>query len=308
MQSQNKHTPGNERQLSRIINELYKNKNNSPAEHAACIFAAMTLKSMKKGSHPVINPRNYKNDVLPIPNMTLVNPSTKKHSGVRFSANNAAALDLFSVNKNYGSRYFIAVDELKRMKLDKYIKYEDKINIIKDHKSSICIVNAESLLKTPKNPRGPLGENDFKIYFPDFDKQIPNFERYAENKTGCLGTNTKDPQTFNAIKTQNEMDVKNSLLPKLSSEMIHLEYCRITKHKYTPRFSKEEHIADMIKLHNKNPWLLTEAIQQSGYIMDKSLNRIFGNAIITKAKEKTKQKQHEHTQSRNIVQARGRIL
>jgi hypothetical protein len=145
------------------------------------------------------------------------------------------------------------------------------------------------------------------MYFPDFDRQILNFELYAKDKTSSLDANTKDPQAFNAIKTQNEMDVKNSLFPKLNSEMIHLEYCRVTKQEYTPRFSKEEYITDIIKLQNKNPRLLAEAIQQSGYIINKSLNRIFGNEIIARNNERTKQGQREQTQSRSFVQARGRI-
>jgi hypothetical protein len=234
--------------------------------------------------------------------MTILDHSTGQYTGVRFNANCSIALDLFSVNKNIDSRNFISIEELERMKLCNYIKYEDRINIIaknqwvknKNHHNSISngltsihVVNTESLRKSAKNPRGVLNESDFNLYFPDFGKQTMNFINYS-NKLKKL------------IQKNNPINIdylKNSYLPKLSSEMANYQFCRLTGCEYTPKFTREAHLTDIIKLHSQNRELLKGAIKQSYMVADVSINHLLGNdktASIAKTNEqKQKAKVHE---------------
>jgi hypothetical protein len=150
-----------ESEITRIINTTYPAGNYSVIDNISSNLVMMTLKSFLNGKHPVLNRRDFNTDVLPVPNMTILDHRTGNYSGVRFNDNCSIALDLFSINKNIDSRNFISVEELKRMKLGDIVKSEDQICIIvknqwADNKSHhngaseglavIRVVNTESLL------------------------------------------------------------------------------------------------------------------------------------------------------------------
>jgi hypothetical protein len=151
----------------------------------------------------------------------------------------------------------------------------------------------ETFKRTNKYKAPILTEKEFNAYFPDFNNQSAMYEKMVSKNRVQLLDNSKKPEYQNIIK-QIQLDVSNSYLPKLSQEMFHAEYCRLTKKEYIPKFSKEEHLKDMIKLHKKNPDLLKEAIRQSGYIQDKSINRLFSQDMMTRTNQiTTQQNQNE---------------
>jgi hypothetical protein len=296
--------------LDNIITSLFKSNNYNVNEMATNNLVKMTLKSFQNGKHPVLNQRDYQVDILPVPNMTVLDTTIGKYVGIRFPTNSAMAIDLFSASKNINSRGFITVNELERMKLDKYIKYEDIINISIQNKytdkamahnkalgnsSVIRVVNIESLLKSEHNRRGHLTQKEFDMYFPDFKKQNYNYIQYSKKLVHQVSQNSKNIEEYNTIKKTINIDVKNSLLPKLTEEMIHSEYCRLIRKEYIPRFSKEDHLKDMINLHKKSPNLLKDAIQQSGYITDKSINRLFSNEMTARLNK------HIDLQHKNVL-------
>jgi hypothetical protein len=283
----------NEKALQEIIDKYSKTSNISQTEAASNSYILLALKAIQKGNHPILSEQDFSNNPVPIPNMTVYDRQTGKYTGVVFPMNTSAALDLHSINKKYNGRYFIPMDEIQRMKLDKYVKPQDQLfvciqnrytdknmshNNVFGNKSTIRLVNAESFL----HPKGPLTEKEFRAYFPDFEKQGLNFDHFSKKMTKQLEKNTSDETQFKKIKLNKTIDVKNSHLPKLTEEMFHYEYCRETKTAYTPKFSKEEHLEDMINLFKKNPELLKEAIQQSGYIADKYTHRLFDENMLAR--------------------------
>ena len=286
-----------EKTFSNIINSFVSNGNYSAQEMATNNLVKMTLMSLQKGTHPCVNPHDFKTDVIPVPNMTVFDNTSNQHTGIRFPANTTVMLDIFSRQKNLSSRNFVTLDELKRMKLDKYVKYEDTVNIpmhgkfidknLAQNKAfgtspSIRVVNVESLLKSKNNPRGALNEEMFKQYFPDFDKQKDMFNQYALKSVLQLKKNAENKEAFSTVTKQINIEKRNSHLPKMTEELFHMEYCRKTKQTYIPKFSRDEHIKDMVQLYKKSPNLLKDAVQQSGYISDRSLNQIFDKDMMAR--------------------------
>jgi hypothetical protein len=283
----------NDKEFDMLINAIYPPGNYNMADNAASDLVMMTLKAIQNGKHPVMNRRKFLTDVLPVPNMTVFNKKTERYTGVRFPANCSLALDLFSVVNNIDSRSFVTMEELKRMKLDSLVRNEDQINIvlkkhwIKDNVSSnnnphdlmsLRVINTESLLKTSKNSHRGLNRKDFDMYFPDFDKQIPNYLSFTEKFVKLLQQSTRN-KDYNNIKQQIAMDTNNSHLPELTAGLVRYEFSRIIKSEYIPHFSREDHQKTMIKLFRQNPELLKDAIMQSGHIVAKSIDRLFSNGI-----------------------------
>jgi hypothetical protein len=286
-----------DKEFDTLINSIYQPGNYSIMDNAASDLVMMTLKAIQNGNHPVINRRNFLTDVLPIPNMTIFDPKTGHYTGVRFPANVSIALDLFSIDKNIDSRSFITMKELKRMKLDSLVRHEDQISIVaKNHwikgqashngpsggLISLRVVNMESLLHTSGNNRRRLTEKDFDMYFPGFKDQIANYLSYTQKFIKLLQQNTGNIEGYNNVKQQITMDTGNSYLPELTAGMVQHMFCRLAKHEYVPQFSREEQQKAVLKLHKQNPELLKDAIRQCGHIVDKSLNRLFGNDISIK--------------------------
>jgi hypothetical protein len=301
-----------ENEITNILNTVYHAGNYSAIDNFSIDITTMTLKSFQSGKHPVINQRNFFVNVLPVPNMTIFNHSTGSYTGVRFNTHCSTALDLFSINKNFDTRSFITVEELKRMKLDGNIKHEDQISIIiknqwinnkNNHNSnsdgftSIRVVNIESFLKSVNNPNGCLDEKEFNMYFPDFGKQIIKYQNYSNKFIELMQDNVNRIGNSDYSNKQITIDTKNSYLPKLSAEMANYQFCRLTMHEYIPKFSKEDHLTDIINLHRKNHELLKTAITQSCHFADISINRLLDNKktdTITKiVEQKQKVKVHE---------------
>jgi hypothetical protein len=281
-----------ETEILKIMNSIYHAGNYSAIDNFSSDLTMMTLKSLQNGKHPVINYRNFITDILPIPNMTIFDHNTGNYTGVRFNANCSMALDLFSINRNFGSRSFISVEELKRMKLDGNIKHEDQISIVvgnhwtknKSHHNSVYdgftsirIVNMECLLKSFNNSIRGLTENDFTMYFPDYGKQILYQKNYSNNLVKSMQAHINSTSNYDLAKSKIAIDTKNSYLPKLSAEMAHYQFCRLTRSEFIPKFSREDHLNDIITLHSKNHELLTNAIKQSCSLVDISINRLLGS-------------------------------
>jgi hypothetical protein len=282
------------------MNSVYPAGNYSAIDNCSSDLVMMTLKSFRNGKHPVLNYRNFSADGIPVPNMTIFDHSTGNYTGVRFNINCSMALDLFSINRNYDSRSFISVEELKRMKLDGNIKYDDQINIIvknhwaknKSHHNSVYdgftvirIVNMESLLKHSNNSASGLTENDFLNYFPDFNNQMVYQENYSNNLIKLMQIYNND------AKNQIAADTKNSYLPRLTSEMAHYWFCRLTRSDYSPKFNRVDHLNDIIYLYSKNPQLLATAIKQSGNLLETSINHLLASRKATTINKTDQQNQ-----------------
>jgi hypothetical protein len=301
-----------DKEFETLIKTIYRPGNYNVMDNAVSDLVMMTLKAIQNGNHPVIKRRNFDVDVLPVPNMTIFNQKTGHYTGVRFPANSSMALDLFSIDKNIDSRSFIPIEELKRMKLDNLVRYEDQINIVlkkhwtKDNVShsgvpdkliSLRLVNMESLLKASGNNRNRLTGKDFDMYFPGFKNQITNYLSYTEKFMNLLQQNAKNTEGYTSAKKQITMDTGNSYLPELTAGMVQHIFCRITRHEYVPQFSREEHQKAVINLHRKNPELLKDAISQCGHIVDKSVNRLFGNDLSKKVSNSVNLPHNERTKN-----------
>jgi hypothetical protein len=311
-----------EEEFDYIIRNLYTNANISKIESSVMILVKTQLKAIRNETHPVLNPHDYEKSPRNVPNMGVFTQTNNVSAseGIRFTGNSAILLDLFASQKKFKNNNFILMDDLKRMKLDHLIKPDDVITVSLlnrstdkkpfnhipslKNKNAIDLVNIETFKQLNRYRNGPLlTEKQFNAYFPDFNKQPLMYENMIKRNRNQLFTNTKNPQYQTQVK-QIQIDIRNSLLPKLSQELFHSEYCRLTKKTYIPRFSKEEHLKDMIALYKKNPELLKEAVLQSGYIQDKSINRLFSQEMMARtiplAKQQNQQ-QNPHPQQQQFT-------
>jgi hypothetical protein len=186
------------------------------------------------------------------------------------------------------------------MKLDHLIRPDDIITIslqnrftdkypyntfpVLKNKSLLDLVNVETFRPTNHHKKTVLTEKEFDFYFPDFKNQRTMYSNIVSRNKTQLVINSKKNE-YQTIAKEIKIDIKNSYLPKLSAELFYYEYCRQTNKEYTPRFSKEEHLKDMVSLYKKSPELLKDAIRQSGYIQDKSINLLFSQEMMTRTKQ-----------------------
>jgi hypothetical protein len=294
-------------------------------ETASNSYLKSTLDSFQKNYNFILKEQNFSTNIIPFPNTTLFNSENNKYEGNIFSGNAGNALHLFSIKNNYKNNVFVTMEELDRLKLSKFIpvnkialvniqsKYDDKamsINKIVGNKTTARFINIEELLNSKA-----LTEKEFKKYFPDFDKQKNLHTSYTEKQRNNFSNNYsgKDDQgkyseekesKFKSSLNQIKIEREQCLLPKYTVELFHYKYCQSVGQKYIPQFSNEEHLKDMITLFKKDPQLLKTAINQAGYIMQKSLNTIFDNdqntRIVNKENIKDKEKSNERTKENTL--------
>lgn len=315
-----------------IINEFIHVGNITKDEIAANHYIKTTLKMLQKDTlfqltsgsldkdeiansftYPFLKKHDFSKYPLPIPNSTLLNKSLGNYEGNIFQGNTGLALELFSAGK-YDGRLFVPLSEVNRLKLNNLIDLKDIINInIKnkytdplmsknrmfDKETSVQFVNAEAFLKTSGKKNGLTKEQLLK-YFPDFDNQKEQHSAYA-NKNKINYSKNDKTDDFSSVKNQIKTGVENSVLPKLTAEICHFKECQLKNTEHTPLFSPKEHLDDMIKLYEKNPQELKNAILQAGYIMQHSMNRLFSEDISAKSKEQYEKQVREGTREENNV-------
>lgn len=291
-------TPQQSQTLDDSFNKVLKNITPqsayiTPADYVVFQLVRMTLCSIKEGNHPVLNPADFKTNHSVLPNITIKNPKTSEYVGARFPGNASVALDLFSITRGLTSRNFVSIDELKNMGLDDRVKISDKIKIVLKSEwtdkvegqnahwvraNHLEVVNVESLLYDPrKNPSG-LRPNKFNQYFPDFAKQQAMSENYSKNAISQLKENL-NAENFNSAKENIQIEIENSKLPRLTHELYNYERSRTLNIDYKPKYTQQEQMVDIVNLYKKNPRDLISAIQQSGYIMERSVKTLLSSKL-----------------------------
>jgi hypothetical protein len=140
------------------------------------------------------------------------------------------------------------------------------------------------------------------MYFPDFNKQISFYKNYSNNLIKLLQTHINSTDNYGFAKRQIAIDAKNSYLPILSAEIAHHQFCRLTRTEYIPKFSREDHLNDIINLNGKNPQLLASAIKQSSLMTDMLMNHLLGNRKTWEINESVVQNQKNKVHSRKRFQ------
>jgi len=314
--------------FSKEINEIKmfmsKTGNISQDELSSIRYINLTIDSLYKGKHPVLKNFNFVDNAHSIPNSTLLDKTTGNYCGSLFTGNPGIALELFSEKNKYDNKVFVPLDQLKRLKLSYLVKPEDLINVVLQNKytdkmmshnrdfggkTSVDLVNIESLLKSPKKPLG-LTKEQLIGYFPDFDKQPQkHMEFMNKNKKNFYNNfNDKNPDVhkkkqeyLSKVKKEINERSENSLLPKLTVELTNYKYCQLAGLEYRPAFSQEEHLKDMVNLFKKNPQELKTAIQQSGYIMQYSMNKLFNEDSFVRSQEQSLKENREFKENNPIL-------
>jgi len=298
----------NER-FNNIINkayDMYKNQLLDSNADIASDLIITTLKSIKENKHDILKPRDFSKNFVPSSNLTYYDKKSKKYVVTLLSKNNSNLLDAISNTNNYNNKHYIPLDNLKKMKLYKFIsninmektdiivhsntnndnlynKNEVQNKIANNNSKVLTVVNIESLKFNPvKNKKG-LKDNVFNQIFINYNlynRKIRNvFKEYARNFNNNFKKPPENEETHNKIieaKTYTDDFINNKTGLKLFTlSMYDYELAKITNNNYEPKYTDVQLKNEMIRDFEYNPNVFHKNLKDCGRCIDQVVNNYF---------------------------------
>jgi hypothetical protein len=82
--------------------------------------------------------------------------------------------------------------------------------------------------------------------------------------------------------------------------MANYQFCRLASGNYVPKFTREEHLTDIIRLHRQNGDFLKSAIKQGYQMASSTINQLLGNKKAVSLSKTVEQQQKVKVHERKL--------